>query len=209
MPWGAEMTAAPLQPLMTADDLLAMPDGGKRYELIDGRLVELCPASWISSTVAMNIAIRLGPYVRDHGLGKVSGADHGAKLATNPDLVRSPDVAFTRQERLKRGKLTRGFQDGAPDLVVEVLSPTDRFAQVVRKVQQYLRAGAQLVWVLDPSDREAIVYRADGSTEVYGADGILSGEDVVPGFELRLAEIWEDADEDEDDEPADNETVGE
>lgn len=181
--------------LMTADEFLAMPDDGKVYELEEGRPVEVGGASWRSSTVAMTIGTLLNVFVRLHKLGKVSGADLGTRLAANPDTVRVPDVAFIRAARLRDGKGPRGFVGGAPDLAIEVLSPSDRYRKVARKVREYLRAGASQVWVFDPEDRSAEVHHADGRVEEYGADGVIPGGDLLPGFTLDLAAIWEDVED--------------
>jgi Uma2 family endonuclease len=177
---------------MTADEFFSMPDCSKLYELEEGRLVAIGPAPWRSSTVAATIGALLGTFVREHKLGKVSGADLGTKLASDPDTVRVPDVAFIRAERLPGGRRPRGFSTGASDLVVEVLSPSDRYRKTQRKVREYLAAGARLVWIIEPEDRSAVVYRADGTIEEYGADGVLNGGDLLPGFTLNLAEIWEE-----------------
>jgi Uma2 family endonuclease len=143
----------------------------------------------------MAIGALLYVFVRQHDLGEVGGADWGARLFANPDTVRVPDVAFVRKERLRDGKLPRRFQDGAPDLVVEVLSPSDRYRRTARKVAEYLRAGASLVWIIDPDERSAVVHRADGSMDEYGADGVLDGGDLLPGFTLNLAEIWKEVED--------------
>ena len=188
------MTTTPAK-LMTADEFFCLPDDDKRYELQKGRLIDVGGASPRSSAVAMAIGALLYVFVRQHNLGKVGGADWGARLFANPDTVRVPDVAFVRKERLRNGKLPRRFQDGAPDLVVEVLSPTDRYRRTARKVREYLAAGAQLVWVIDPDDRSAVVYRADGTDEDYDSDGVLDGGDLLPGFTLNLAEIWEEVED--------------
>ena len=187
------MTTRPAK-LITADEFLCMPDDGALYELEEGRLVDVGGAGWRASTIAMTIGILLGTFVRRHKLGTVSGADLGVKLSDNPDTVRVPDVAFIRAERL-RGNRTRGFFSGAPDLVVEVLSPSDRYRRPARKVAEYLRAGALLVWIIDPEERSATVHRADGTVETYGADGVLDGGDLLPGFTLHLAEIWEEVED--------------
>lgn len=188
------MTTTPTK-LITAEQFLRMPDDNKVYELVKGRLVEVGGASWLSSTVAMTIGIILGAYVRERKLGKVSGADMGATLVRGPDTVRVPDIAFIRAERFPDGKGPRGFFEGAPDLAVEVLSPTDRYTKTMKKVREYLAAGARLVWVIDPVDRTATVHRADGSITDYEADGVLDGEAVIPGFTLRLADIWEEVED--------------
>ncbi len=188
------MTTTPVR-LMTADEVFRMPDDGKRYELVEGRLEEVTPASPMSSAVAVAIAALLYAFVRPRKLGVVGGADWGVKLFGDPDTVRAPDVCFVRADRLPNGKVPRRFQDGVPDLVVEVLSPTDRYRRTQRKVREYLAAGARLVWVIDPDERSAVVYQADGSVSEYEAGGLLDGGDVLPGFTLNLAEIWVDAEQ--------------
>ena len=150
-------------------------------------------ASPRSSAVAIAVAALLYAFVHPRKLGVVGGADWAARLFSNPDTVRIPDVVFVRAERLPGGKVPIKFQDGAPDIVIEVLLPTDRFRRIMRKEREYLAAGARLVWVIDPDDRSAVVYRADGSISEYEADGVLDGEDVLPGFTLKLADIWVDA----------------
>lgn len=180
--------------LITADEFFCIPDDGGRYELVEGRLEEV-GASPRSSAVAIAIASLLFAFVRRHKLGVVGGADWGAKLFTDPDTVRVPDVCFVRFERLPGGRVPVRFQDGAPDLVVEVLSPSDRFRRTARKVREYLETGARLVWVIDPEERSAVVYRAGGSISEYDADGVLDGGDLLPGFTLDLAEIWVDGDD--------------
>jgi Uma2 family endonuclease len=115
------MTAAPPR-LMTADEFFCLPDDGKRYELVEGRLEDVGGGSPRSSAVAANILILLGSHVRPHKLGGAGGADRGAKRFADPDTVRVPDVCFVRGERLPGGRVPVRFQDGAPDLVVAVLS---------------------------------------------------------------------------------------
>ena len=186
------MTTTPTK-LITADEFFRKPDDGKLYELVEGRLEEVSAASPRSSAVAAMVLTLLNVFVRQNRLGVVGGADWGTKLFSNPDTVRAPDVCFVRAERLPGGRVPVRFQDGAPDLIVEVLSPTDRFRAVARKVREYLAAGARLVWVIDPDERSAVVYRADGTISEYEEDGVLDGGDVLPGFTLNLADIWVDA----------------
>ena len=176
--------------LMTADQLLQMPDDGKLYELVEGVLIEVSPASSLSSAVAAIILVKLGGFVFLHKLGMVFGADHGMRLQTGPDTVRAPDVSFVRADRIPPGGLEEGFFPGAPDLAVEVLSPTDRMPNVLRKVRQYLDAGTRLVWVIDPRARAATVFHLDGRWIHVPEDGALDGGEVVPGFRLPLAQAW-------------------
>ena len=176
--------------LMTAEELLALPDDGQRHELIDGELRTMGPTGDEHGGIVVALTISLGTHVRARQLGRVRAGEPGFRLRRNPDTVRAPDVAFIRREHLRAAGRVVGYREGAPDLAVEVRSPTDRTADVLKKVAEYLEAGARLVWVLDPDRRSAVVYRADGTVAVFGEDGVLDGEDVLPGFLLALAEVW-------------------
>jgi Uma2 family endonuclease len=184
------MTDAAAPPLMTAEELERMPDDGQFYELVRGRLVRVSPSSSISSIVSASVLAFVAAFVRQHKLGIVGDAQWGLKLASNPDTVRAPDVAFVRAERIPPEGIPRGFFPGAPDLAVEVRSPSDSTAEILRKVADYLAAGTRLVWVLDPTPRTATIYRPIGEPTVLGEDGVLDGEDVLPGFTLPLRDVW-------------------
>src|SRR3954464_15362773 len=140
-------------PLMTAEDLLHanMPD--KRTELVRGRLIVREPAGYRHGAVAMNLAVRLFQHVDLTGAGQLLAAETGFTLSRNPDTVRAPDIAFVRRDRVPVE--TQGFPEMAPDLAVEVLSPDDRPGETLAKVGDWLDAGAQLVWVIDPERRLA------------------------------------------------------
>ncbi|HLZ71770.1 MAG TPA: Uma2 family endonuclease [Dehalococcoidia bacterium] len=185
------MANAPAQRLLTVDDLLALPDDGEHeYELVCGKLVPMPPPNWRSSVVAMNAAIEIGSFVKLHKLGFCFGADGGFVLEHDPDTVRIPDCAFVRAERIEREAPERGIWPGAPDLAVEVLSPSNRFTEMAEKVEDYLRSGVRLVWVIDPEARVAFIYAPNRPVMRVAESGVLSGEDVIPGFTLNLAEIW-------------------
>jgi Uma2 family endonuclease len=187
------MANVPTVRRMTADDLLSMPEKpGVRYELVEGRLICMSPSGAASSLVSGNTFTVICSFVREHDLGVCGGEAMGFRLASEPDTVRAADVAFIKKGRLPAGGVTRGFWAGAPDLVVEVISPTDRFGEVLKNVQQWLEGGASLAWVLDPDVRTATRFRAGEPPISVGEDGVLDGEDVLPGFQLRLSEIWVD-----------------
>lgn len=173
---------------MTADELLQVRIPDKRVELVRGVLVVREPAGARHGEVAMELARRLANHVRDRGLGRVYAAETGFALARAPDTVRAPDIAFIERTRLPDPAPT-GFPDLAPDLVVEVLSPSDRPGDVLAKIGDWLSAGARLVWVIDLARRVARLYRLDGTEEILTADQTLDGEDVVPGFRCPLGEI--------------------
>lgn len=188
----AERAYVPSMPqpatLMSADELLHLHLPHKRTELVRGVLVVREPAGSTHGRVAMSLGVELGVHVKRTGAGVAFAAETGFKLASNPDTVRAPDVAFVRRDRLPPAQAT-GFADLAPDLAVEVLSPEDRPGEVLAKVGDWLSAGTRLVWVVDPWRRLARVYREDGSESVIAADGVLDGEDVLPGFSCPLAGI--------------------
>jgi Uma2 family endonuclease len=176
--------------LMTAEGLLHMPDDGWSYELDRGELIRMSPAGSRAGIVTFRVSLRFGSFVEQHQLGVCGSAEWGFRLSSNPDTVRAPDVGFVRAERISVGGIPEGYWSGAPDLAIEVLSPTDRFADLLVKVQEYLTAGTRLVWVIDPEARKAFIFRPSQAPEIVDADGELSGEDVVPGFVLHLTEVW-------------------
>ncbi|HEV8061926.1 MAG TPA: Uma2 family endonuclease [Gemmataceae bacterium] len=128
---------------VTADGLLQMPNDGLRRELIAGELREMTPSGFEHGCVTMNFSVPLGSFVKENDLGVVSAAETGFLLATNPDTVRAPDVAFVARERLEPVRKLAGFFPGAPDLAVEVISPGDTYSEVEDKVQAWLHAGCR------------------------------------------------------------------
>lgn len=185
------MVSAPSLRRYTVAELLEMPSPAVgHYELEEGRLILVAGTSSRPAIVAMNVGAEIRQFARRHDLGVTGGADWAFVLATDPDTVRIPDVGFVTKARIPATGIPAGFWPGAPNLAVEVLSPSNVRAAIFKKVGEYLGSGAGLVWVLDPERRSAEVYRPDAPPLVVGADGELSGEDVLPGFTLRLADIW-------------------
>ncbi len=174
--------------LMTADELAGTSIPGKVLELIRGHLVVREPPGTRHGAVAADLAYELGVFVREERLGQIFAQDTGFKIASDPDTVRGPDVAFVSVEQLDRIP-EEGYADLAPDLVVEVLSPSDRAGEVLAKIGDWLAAGTRFAWLIDPRRREARIFRADGSVSVIGEDGALDGEDVLPGFSCPLHAI--------------------
>ncbi|OLC76135.1 MAG: hypothetical protein AUH78_07445 [Gemmatimonadetes bacterium 13_1_40CM_4_69_8] len=174
--------------LMTADELLHVYLPDKHVELVKGVLVVRELPGLRHGRVALDLALRLDAHVRAAALGRVY-PEVGFKLASDPDTVRGPDIAFISRDRLPDPE-PAGFADLAPDLVVEVLSPGDRPAAVLAKVADWLSAGTRLVWVMDPARRLARVYRDDGTEQILTVDESLDGGEVVPGFSCLLREIF-------------------
>jgi Uma2 family endonuclease len=116
--------------------------------------------------------------------------DVGFTLRRDPDTVRAPDVAFVTPQNLAPQLLTGRFYEGAPDIAVEVISESQSRTEVESKVAEYLEAGGRLVWVIDPEARVARVYRPCGEVDEVPADGVLSGEDVIPGLRVPLSDVF-------------------
>ncbi len=174
----------------TADDLLNLPADGNRYELVAGVLTMMSPAGSEHGVIVSRLNRRIGNYVEQHQLGEVYGAETGFRIESDPDTVLAPDVAFVRRERIEAIGYPQGFFPGAPDLAVEVRSPNDRPAYVEEKVQRWLAAGAQAVWVIDPIARDSVVYTTDDEPQRIAADGQLEGGRVLPGFRCWLADVF-------------------
>ena len=176
--------------LVTAEQLLRMPEYRFGYELIAGELRKMTPANRKHCIVAGRLHSLLGPYVYQHKLGETLIAEPGFLLARDPDTVRVPDVAFIRSERVRAAEDKEGFCTGAPDLAVEVLSPGDRQKEVSEKVKVWLDAGARMVWVVNPARRTVTVYRSATDIKALTEKDELDGQDVVPGFRCRVGEIF-------------------
>lgn len=129
-------------------------------------------------------------HVKDHRLGKTYAAGTGFTIARDPDTTRAPDIGFVRTDRLPKGP-RRGFFEGPPDLAVEVVSPNDRHSELAAKVDQWLAAGAISVWVVDPPNRTIGVYRANSQALRYRDGDELRDEPTLPGFTLKLNELFE------------------
>ena len=178
--------------LMTADDLLNLPDDGQRHELVRGELRTMAPSANEQGWMTMNVSTPLDVLVRDRRLGVVFTADTGFKLAENPDTVLAPDVAFFSRERALQERPTRGFRVGAPDLAVEIISPNDRYVEVEEKVAAWLASGVRMLILVNPRRREVRVHRLGQPAQVLSEADTLDGGDVVPGWRLPVAEIFRD-----------------
>jgi Uma2 family endonuclease len=174
----------------TEDDLLALPDDEMRHELVAGLIVAEPLPFARHDRVRRRLETLLEEFVASPRLGEVFG-EAGYLLARNPDTVRGPDLSFVRAERLVDFDDTRFFR-GAPDLAVEILSPSNRAGQVRAKVADYLNAGCPLVWVIDPSKKFGTAYRSLDAPRRITADESLDGEDVLPGLSIPLASIFQE-----------------
>lgn len=178
-------------PGMTVEDLYGLPEDGMKYELQGGMLVsEPLPGSR-HGRVALQMGALLNAHVRRKRLGVVFGNDSGFILSRTPDTVRGPDVSFVSRARYEASKDLVGAFPGAPDLAVEVLSPSNTPAAIHAKVGDYLAAGTRLVWVIDPASETVAVYRSLLSPRILSEGDVLEGEDAVPGFRAEVSELFE------------------
>lgn len=176
--------------LMTAEELLLLPRGGFRYELLKGELKKMSPAGSEHGAIIVNVTLLVGQHVKSKKLGVVFGAETGFKIEENPDTVLAPDVAFVRRERIPETGIPKKYWPGAPDLAVEVLSPGDTVSEVDEKVDKWLASGASAVWIVNPKRRSVTVYRAQNDAVILMENDELDGQDIVPGFRCRIAEIF-------------------
>jgi Uma2 family endonuclease len=172
----------------TEDELMVLPKDGTKRELIEGEII-MSPAGYRHERLVAVLLSALLPHATRHRLGVVCGSGLGCWMHSGNLL--SPDISFISRARLP-GAATEleKYLQGAPDLVVEVLSPWDRSPRLRDKMTDYFASGARLAWVVNPADRTALVYRSADSKRILGVADALNGEDVLPGFQFPLAELF-------------------
>jgi Uma2 family endonuclease len=169
----------------TAEELLRLPDDGIRRELIDGELRTMSPTGAGHGEHESAITFHIGTYLASNPVARMWGGEVGFLLRRNPDRVRAPDIAIMRRQRVPPA----GFFEGAPDLAIEIVSPGDAADDVEEKVQEWLAAGAETVWVVYPTGPRLAVRRPDGSAQTYGPDDDVDGGPMLPGFRMRLSAL--------------------
>ena len=177
--------------LLTADDLLRLYSDGVRGELIRGVLCETMPTGHRHGAIVMNLGAELRTYIKPRRLGWLVGSDSGVWLERDPDTVREPDIAFTSADKIPLDAEIEGYAEVVPDLVVEVVSPSNSRREVHDKAVMWLSHGARLVWVVHPDTRTVDVHRANGDVSTVGGDDDLDGGDVLPGFSCALSDIFD------------------
>lgn len=175
---------------MTIEELAKLPPDQSRGELIQGEFFSTSPAGHSHGIIASNILFFVARFVRENKSGRTYAAETGFILTRNPDTVRAPDAAFVRQERLAN-QPDAGFFEGAPDLAIEVISPSETVDDVESKVIDYLNAGAQLIWLIYPRTRTVTVYRSLTDIEILTIKDTLDGGALLPGFSITLKEIFD------------------
>jgi len=182
------MAVAQAEPkLMTGEELLELGDVGPA-ELIEGVLTPMSPTQGLHGWIVMELARRLGNFNAEQRVGWVLGAESGFITRRSPDTIRGMDVAFISRKRLPA--LTSGFLDVAPELIIEVVSPTDRWADIRTKIAEYFQAGVEQVWIVEPDAQKLLIYRTATEFTELRDDDIVQGDGVLSGFQMSLAELF-------------------
>ena len=165
---------------ITADELLLMPRDGNRYELMRGVLVPKMPTGLPHSEAVIRTGSLLTVYSDDNEYGATYAGEPGYRLERDPDTVRAPDVSWCAPGRLPEG--TQGFPELAPDLAIEVKSPSNSNPEMASKAEMWLSYGSQQVWVEDPEQTAVTIYRPGALPVTLSEDDTLDGGDLLPGF---------------------------
>jgi Uma2 family endonuclease len=172
----------------TDEELESLPKDGHKYELLEGDLI-MSPVYANHGKICMRIGSMLLQFAQSHKLGEIYDSSTGFRLTE--DLLLSPDVSFVSKTRLKEIEVRPDkFLAGAPDWVVEVLSPSDRMTQINRKLEHYFEHGAKLAWLVNLPKQQVHIYTADSIESLTDLDDVLTGGAVLPGFKCKLRKIF-------------------
>lgn len=174
---------------VTAEEFARIPNDGYHYELVEGRVVRVSPPGSRHAVLAARISALLLQHCEANHLGAVMAVG-GFQIATNPDTVREPDIAFVDQARIPATGAPDGYWPGPPDLAVEIKSPGDRSSEIQTKVSDYLARGVRLVWVVDPKAQTVAAYGPESAPVLLDVDDVLDAGDVVPGFTCPIRRIF-------------------
>ena len=175
--------------LVTAEEFARIPDDDHRYELVEGRVVRMSPPGSRHAVIAARVTVVLTQHADRHRLGVVM-APGGFKLASHPDTVREPDVAFVRSERIPSSGIPDGFWPGPPDLAIEIRSPGDRLSEIQAKIDEYLNRGVGVVWVVDGRARTITAYRPNAPSTTHRGNDTLQADDVLPGLAATVNDVF-------------------
>jgi Uma2 family endonuclease len=175
--------------LISAEEYAQLPEEHEyRVELVRGRLVREPRPATLHARLVARLTRLLDEFVERSGGGLIL-TEGGALLARDPDTVRGPDIAFYSRDRIPAARYELTYWE-APDLAVEITSPSNRAPDIQEKVTDYLDAGARLVWVVDPRTRTVTAYAHGGTARIVRSDQVLEGDEVLPGFRLSLAQLF-------------------
>jgi len=176
--------------LWTDEEFMALPNDGHRYEIVNGELIDMGNSGALHGYVCSTLMILLGGYVRIQKLGAMF--DSSTAFNMKNGNKRSPDISFFAKERLQGITELPAFLEGAPDLAIEVLSPGNTVEEIHDKLVEYFENGTRLAWVIHPSEHYILVYRcAQEPDRLLKSVDALDGEDIIPGFTLPVADLFQ------------------
>jgi Uma2 family endonuclease len=181
-------TAAPKK-LLTAEEFFQLPNpaDGSQQELVRGEIITMPPPVGFHGVCCSETCRLLGNFVKPNHLGTVTANDTGFITERHPDSVRGPDIAYWSKEKLP--EVPVGYIEVPPDLLVEVLSPSNPSKQIRTKLKEYFARGVRLVWVIAPEDRTLTIYRTPDEGRLLHESATVTGEEVLPGFSCRVGEL--------------------
>jgi Uma2 family endonuclease len=185
-------TADVLESLVTAEEFFTMPENGVPRELVRGRIVPMNLPAPRHGHFCSRISRWVGVFAEDeHDFGRVVTNDSGVITERDPDTVRGPDVSYYSYKRVPKGPLPEGYLNVAPDAAFEVRSPGDSWPNTYLRVNELLNAGVTVVCVLDPRTESVTAFRVEAPPRVYHKGDTLTLPDILPGFELPIARLFE------------------
>jgi Uma2 family endonuclease len=182
---------ATTETLLTAEEYLRLPDNGCPTELVRGRVVTMNIPNFRHGKLCGRVAVPLGYYVQQHNLGHLLCNDSGLVTERDPDSVRGPDISFYSYSRIPKGADPAGYANVAPEVAIEVRSPSDRWAKVLEKVSEYLNAGVDLVHVVDAHSQSVFAYTADQPSKTFGIDEELTFPPPLEGLRIAVRQLFE------------------
>lgn len=179
------------QKFITAEEFLRMPPppDGSKTELVRGEVVSVCRPGFRHGLRQCRIGASLDHFGRSRQHGRAV-VETGVITERGPDTVRGPDVSYWSAERLPLDQEPEGYPEIAPDLCVEVLSPTNRMARIREKMRELFQRGVRMVWVVDPEDRTVVIYRSPDEGRLLHESATIQCEDVLPGFSCSVADLF-------------------
>jgi Uma2 family endonuclease len=174
---------------LTAEEFFLLPDpgDGSQQELVRGEVITMPPPGGLRGATCTQVVLTLGPFIRKGSGGVLTCNDAGFITERGPDSVRGPDVAYWKKERLN--EIPVGYIETSPDLIVEVLSPSNTSKQIRAKLIEYFAKGVPLVWIVAPEDRTLTIHRVAEEGRLLYESATVTGEEVLPGFSCRVADL--------------------
>lgn len=176
--------------LMTAEELLQLPDDDLRHELINGELITMPLPKLPHGRIEARLGAPLAQFVWNHDLGEVYLGDGGFQLTWNPDTVVGPDISFISKERLEQAGDVKGYWQGPPDLAVEIFSPGYRPGKVRERISRLFSSGTKQVWIVDLKHSTVAVYRSESDITTFSGSDYLESQDLLPGFRISLDRVF-------------------